>query len=211
MDTKFWYEKWQKNEIAFHASTANPLLVKHFHRLSLEKGSRVFLPLCGKTLDIAWLLSNGYRVAGAELVETAILQLFAGLGLEPKVSELAGLKHFHAKNIDIFVGNIFDLSKETLGSVDAVYDRAALVALPEETRVRYTAHMNTITLKKPQLVICYEYDQDRVAGPPFSITSEEINRHYRESYDLFLLESADVPGGLKGGLCAAKEHVWLLK
>jgi thiopurine S-methyltransferase len=211
MDAEFWRQKWQKNEIAFHASNANPLLVKHFNRLSLEKGSRVFLPLCGKTLDIAWLLSNGFRVAGAELVEMAILQLFDELRLKPEIREAGKLKRFSAENIDIFAGNIFDLSGKTLGPVDAVYDRAALVALPKEIRVRYTAHLLNLTLKKPQLVICYEYDQSRVEGPPFSITAEEINRHYRENYDLSLLESVEVPGGLRGGLCTAKENIWLLK
>ncbi len=211
MDAKFWHQKWQKNEIAFHGNEANPLLVQYFGRLCLQKKSRIFLPLCGKTLDIAWLLSQGYRVAGAELVETAIVQLFEQLGVKPEISEAGAMKRFSAANIDIFVGNVFDLSSELLGPVDAVYDRAALVALPKEIRVRYTEHLRNITSHAPQLVICYEYDQSRMDGPPFSISHEEINGHYQRFYDLTLLESAEVPGGLKGGAFAAKENVWLLK
>ncbi len=209
MDARFWHLRWGGNDIAFHESEANPLLVKYFKELSLAKGSRIFLPLCGKTLDIPWLLSNGYRVAGAELSKIAIGQLFTELGVEPKISGVGEVDHYSAKNIDIFAGDIFHLSGKMLGLVDAIYDRAALVALPKEMRNQYTAHLTEITDKAPQLLICYEYDQSLMEGPPFSISNEEVNQHYRDSYDLTLTASTDVPGGLKGK-CAAKENVWLL-
>jgi thiopurine S-methyltransferase len=210
VEASFWHQRWEKNNIAFHESEANPLLIKYFKELSLVKGSRVFLPLCGKTLDIHWLLSNGYRVAGAELSKIAIEQLFTELGVEPKLSRFGSVDRYSAKNIDIFVGDIFDLSSKILGRVDAIYDRAALVALPEAMRNRYTAHLMEITGKAPQLLICYEYDQSFMEGPPFSISNEEVNRHYIDNYDLTLMASTNVPGGLKGK-CAAKENVWLLK
>lgn len=210
MDVSFWHKKWEKNDIAFHESEANPLLVKYFKDLSLVKGSRVFLPLCGKTLDIPWLLSNGYRVAGAELSKIAIGQLFTELGVEPKISRVGEVDHYSAKNIDIFVGDIFHIYSKMLGPVDAIYDRAALVALPKEMRTRYTAHLTEITDKAPQMLICYEYDQSLMEGPPFSVSNKEVNQHYRDSYDLTLMESANITGGLKGK-CAAKANVWLLK
>lgn len=210
MDASYWLQRWEKNNIGFHESEVNPLLVKYFKELSLVEGSRVFLPLCGKTLDIAWLLSNGYRVAGAELSRTAIEQLFMELGVEPKISGAGEVNHYSAKNIDIFVGDIFDLSSKMLGPVDAVYDRAALVALPEQMRNRYTAHLTEITDRAPQLLISYEYDQNSMEGPPFSVSNEEVNQRYRDSYDLTLIASTNIPGGLKGK-CAAKENVWLLQ
>jgi thiopurine S-methyltransferase len=210
MDPSFWRQRWEKNEIAFHESKANPLLVKHFTELSLAKGSRVFVPLCGKTLDIFWLLSNGYRVAGAELSQIAIEQLFMELGLQPEISTVGEVEQWSAKNLDIFVGDIFALSRKVLGPVDAVYDRAALVAFPEEMRSRYAVHLTEITGKAPQLLICYYYDQSMMEGPPFSVTSEEVKRHYACKYDLMLIASTEVPGGLKGK-CAAKENVWLVK
>jgi len=178
--------------------------------LSLAKGRRIFLPLCGKTRDISWLLSNGYRVAGAELSQLAIEQLFMDLGLQPDISGIGKVQLWSATHIDIFVGDIFALSREQLGPVDAVYDRAALVAMPETMRPHYTAHLTKLTNNAPQLLICYHYDQRLMDGPPFSISDEEVNRYYRGSYDLRLLVSADVPGGLKGK-CPAKEQVWLLR
>ncbi len=209
MDTDFWLQKWEENDIGFHRSEANPLLVKYFGDLSLEKGNRVFLPLCGKTLDIAWLLSHGYHVAGAELSEIAIKQLFAELEIKPQISKLAEVIHYSASGIDIFVGNIFDLSSSLLGSIDGIYDRAALVALPEATRDRYTKHLMKIAGKAPQLLITFEYDQSQMSGPPFSISAAEVKRHYNGSYDLSLLSSTDVVDGLKGKF-TAKENVWLL-
>ena len=179
MDTDFWLQRWQENNIAFHRSEANPLLVTHFKALGLAKGSRVFVPLCGKTKDIAWLLSNGYRVAGAELIEMAIEQLFMELGIAPKISDVGKVKHYSATDIDIFVGNIFELSGQILGPVDSVYDRAALVALPTEMRDRYTAHLTEITHGASQLLICYEYDQTLMAGPPFSISQPALQRQLR--------------------------------
>ncbi|MHB1245104.1 MAG: thiopurine S-methyltransferase [Sulfuriferula sp.] len=210
MDVDFWNKKWENNEIGFHKNEANPLLVQYFKALSLAEGSRVFVPLCGKTLDIAWLLANGFHVVGVELIETAIKQLFTELGVEPKISVAGEIKHYSAKDIDLFVGDIFTVSGKTLGLVDAIYDRAAMVALPKEMRQRYTAHLMEMTNKAPQLLITFEYDQNVMNGPPFSISNEEVNQHYRDSYDLTLIASTDVPGGLKGK-CAAIENVWLLR
>ena len=210
MNVDFWQQKWEKNEIGFHESKPNPLLVAYFKELKLEEGCRVFLPLCGKTLDIAWLLSKGYRIVGAELCNLAIEQLFIDLGVEPEITECGNALHYSAKNIDIFVGDIFDLSSDVIGTVDAIYDRAALVALPEEMRKRYTKHLLEITGTAEQLLITFEYDQSLMGGPPFSLNSDEVNRHYKGAYNLVLLESISVPDGLKG-VCPATEHIWLLK
>lgn len=210
MDKPFWHQRWESNDIAFHERRANPLLVKHFQVLSLAKGSRIFLPLCGKTQDIPWLLDNGYRVAGAELSKIAVEQLFFELGAEPSISKQGEMTHYRTANLDIFLGDIFDLSCPMLGRVDAVYDRAALVALPEEMRNRYTAHLMEISDKAPQLLICYEYDPIQMEGPPFSINNQEIYHHYERDYRLTLLENTSVPGGLKGK-CPAKENTWLLQ
>ncbi len=210
MEASFWHQKWKENDIGFHQGRVNSLLVKYFKSLALAEGKRVFLPLCGKTLDIAWLLSGGYCVVGVELNETAIEQLFSELKVEPQISDLGNLKYYYAKDIDIFVGDIFELSAEILGEVDAVYDRAALVALPAATRKRYTAHLTNITHNVPQLLISYEYDQSLIAGPPFSISATEIRQHYQSVYNITPLATVQVPEGMKGK-CAADEHVWLLQ
>lgn len=210
MDTDFWHQRWQNNQIGFHNAKVNPLLPDHFEALCLPLGSRVFVPLCGKTRDIAWLLSQGYQVAGAELSELAVEQLFAELGVQPEIADAGEVKHYNAPDLDVFLGNIFNLTSRTLGAVDAVFDRAALVALPEEMRVRYTRCLTEITCNAPQLLLTFEYDQTQMPGPPFSVCGEEVRNHYSEIYNLTMIARVDVAGGLKGK-CAATENVWVLK
>jgi len=209
MEAEFWLKKWEKNEIGFHMSEANPLLIKYLDKLKLEKSSRVFIPLCGKTLDIAWLVSKGFSVVGAELSTQAIKQLFSELGLTPQISQVAKLQLYQAKNLNIFVGDIFDLTAEMLGSVAAIYDRAALVALPESMRISYASHLRQITHSAPQLLITFTYDQTLKNGPPFSISQAEIEQHYSTYYQIEQLETIKVQGGLKGNV-EANEVVWFL-
>jgi thiopurine S-methyltransferase len=210
MDASFWHQKWEKGDIGFHQSEANAFLIEHFDQLNLAKGSRVFLPLCGKSRDIAWLLTRGYRVAAAELSELAISELFSDLGVEPTISNLGKLARYCAKDIDLFVGDIFDVSAEVLGQVDAVYDRAALVAMPATMRNQYTSHLMEITSVAPQLLICYEYDQQLMDGPPFSVSKAEVTHYYGAAYQLKHAESKHVAGGFKGKV-ASIETVWLLQ
>ena len=209
MTHEFWQNKWTSNDIGFHMAEANELLVKYFDQLKLPRGKRIFVPLCGKTLDIHWLLQQGYHIVGSELVEIAVAQLFNELNVTPSITALGEIKRYSAPNIDIYVGDIFKLTGEILGYIDAIYDRAALVALPKELRVRYTKHLKDITRKAPQLIICFEYDEKLHEGPPFSITAEEIRAHYAQDYSLRLLESEQIPDGLKGKY-PSLESVWLL-
>lgn len=209
MDEHFWHQKWERNDIGFHEHEANPLLIRYFPALALPAGSRVFVPLCGKTLDIHWLLARGYRVVGVEWSRLAVEQLFSELGIQPNITAIGPVSRYSADHIDVLVGDIFHVSSGVLGPVDAVYDRAALVALPEPMRDRYAAHLLELTDGAPQLLIVYNYDPRLLDGPPFSIRPEEVSRHYQERYELKELASVEIKGGLKGKY-PATEQVWRL-
>ena len=209
MDPNFWHKRWEKNEIGFHQSAVNVLLSDHFSGLSLPQTSRVFVPLCGKTRDIAWLLSQGHRVIGVELSKLAVEELFVDLGVAPKISVQGELLRYSAPGLEIFVGDIFELSGDLLGRVDAIYDRAALVAFPTEMRGRYGAHVAAITQLAPQFLICFEYDQAVMNGPPFSIDRQKVHDVYGAHYQIEPITNRDVAGGLKGK-CPAQETVWHL-
>ncbi|WP_158972289.1 thiopurine S-methyltransferase [Paraglaciecola sp. L3A3] len=209
MQKQFWQNKWNSNEIGFHQPTANPLLIKNIGHLNLSPSNRIFIPLCGKTLDIAWLLSQGFKVVGAEIIESAIIQLFNELELIPTVNELPDGKHYCAQDIDIYVGDILNLTQHLVGQIDAVYDRAALVALPEVTRVSYAKHIQTLSQFAPQLLITFEYHQTTMQGPPFSISKEELKAHYADNYLLNLLAEDKVQDAVKGNLNIV-ENIWHL-
>lgn len=210
MDSSFWHQRWADNEIGFHEATVNARLVEHFDALQLEMGNRIFVPLCGKTLDIGWLLSQGLRVAGVELSSVAVDQLFDALGTKPTINQAGEFGHYQADGLDIWVGDIFTLTTDMLGPVDAIYDRAALVALPVNMRERYCEHIIGLTHRARQLLICYDYDQSQMPGPPFAVSEQELQQHYQHCYSLSLLASHRVNGGIKGQV-AGTENIWLLQ
>lgn len=209
MQHDFWHTRWQNQQIGFHLGAVNPLLAAHFQTLDLQAGQRVFIPLCGKTLDIHWLLSKGMQVAGAELNQLAVDSLFTELGITPSITQRGSLRHYSAEHIDIFQGDFFELDKALLGDVDAIYDRAALIALPPEMRIRYSQHLIHLTASAPQLLISFHYDQSLAEGPPFNVSAEEVAAHYAQAYDITLLADEFLPTGLKGKF-PAQEKLWFL-
>ncbi len=209
MDADFWHNKWTRGEVGFHEGAPNALLMAHVSRLNLTKGQRIFLPLCGKTVDIFWLLDAGYRVVGAELSKLAVDELFTTLNVEPEISQQGDLLHYSASGIDVFVGDIFLLTQKQLGPVDAIYDRAAMVALPKIMRARYAAHLIEITQSAQQLLIAFDYDQTQLNGPPFAVIESELKSLYAEAYQLKAQEKRSVDGKLKGTV-EALEIAWHL-
>jgi thiopurine S-methyltransferase len=214
MDHGFWLRRWEDGEIAFHEGDANRFLTRHCGRLALSEGSRVLLPLCGKTRDIAWLLSQGLRVVGVELSRLAVDRLFSELRVEPRIdgpgAVASGWLRYHARDVEVLVGDMFALPRTLLGRVDAVFDRAALVALPSETRTRYTRLLTELTDGAQQLLVTYRYDQSLMEGPPFSVSRAELRQHYSERYDVTPVDRQEVPGGLKGTR-PVWEEAWSLK
>ena len=210
MDPEFWYSRWLNNEIGFHEGRPNDLLVRHVDRLALPDRARVFLPLCGKTRDIHWLLARGHRVVGAELSQVAVEQLFSELAVNASTSATDSVIRYRAPGLDVFAGDVFDVASDALGDVHAVYDRAALVAFPTPVRPRYAAHLTAIARRAQQLLITFEYDQSLVDGPPFSVDEAEVRSLYGDAYEIDVLESRDVAGGLKGRY-PATERAWLLR
>ena len=198
MEAQFWHKRWESDQLGFHQPEGNPMLAAHFDRLGLAPGARVFVPLCGKTRDIGWLLSKGMTVVGAELSEIAVRDLFRDLGVTPEVTTHGSLKKYAAPGLDIFVGDIFDLDAATLGKIDATYDRAACVALPDGMRARYAAHLIDITARAPQLLITFDYDQSAMPGPPFSVPADAVAGLYAAHYSITELAAEPVEGKLKG-------------
>ncbi len=211
MDLDFWNERWKKDEIAFHMEEINPMLIKNIDKLSLPKNATIFIPLCGKTLDIKWLLSKNYKVVGIELNNKAVEMLFQDLGVKPTILIMNNFALYSSKNLDIYVGDFFDLSNELTTDIDAIYDRAALVALPKDMRHSYVEHLLKITNNSSQLLLSYEYEKNIKKGPPFCVEKTEIKKHYEKEYEVVLLEeNLNIPSGLKRKF-EAIETIWLLK
>lgn len=214
MEKQFWEEKWRAQELGFHLPFVHPILKRNLAAFNLPAGATVFLPLCGKTLDIGWLLDQGLRVVGVELSELAVSQLFESLGVRPDVSPWGDGRMWRHGALTVFQGDFFALTTDDPGDVAMVYDRAALVALPAAMRERYAAHLATVTARAPQLLITFEYDQNRMDGPPFSVPAEDVERLYGSSHVLECLSRKDVidnqPAFRERGLDRFEEIAWWL-
>jgi thiopurine S-methyltransferase len=169
--------RWSAGQIGFHEGEANQHL--QAHASALGSGKRVLVPLCGKAEDLTYLAARGHQVVGVELVESAVSAFFEEHGAKPKIEQVGAFKRYSAPGVTIFVGDFFATTRELLGPVDALYDRAAIIALPEAMRVRYAKHVRTLMpVGAPGLIITVEYPQDQMSGPPFSVPEAELRAHY---------------------------------
>jgi len=182
MEPSFWRERWQANKIGFHLEEVNPYLVEHWPRLEVPHGARVFVPLCGKSVDMRWLLERGYDVEAIEVSELAIEQFFAEQGMEFVKEESGGWISYRSANLRIWCGDFFELTQEQIAPIDAVYDRASLIAMPKELRAPYVQKLLELTGPVAQFLISLSYDQSQMAGPPFAVTNDEVKELYQTAY-----------------------------
>ncbi len=216
MDADFWLDRWQQGQIGFHRSDVMPLLQKHWPSLSLPAGSRVLVPLCGKSLDMHWLAAQGHRVLGIELSPLAVTQFFTEAGLTPERHATRFGEHYVAGPIEIIQGDAFALDAALLADCAGVYDRAALIALPEALRTRY---LDSVYRHLPPgcrgLLITLEYDQARMDGPPFSVAQAEVEQRYVAPWTATFLERRDAlaqePRFQQAGLTAMTTAVYALR
>jgi len=194
MEPEFWHKRWSSNQIGFHLPEVNPYLQRFWPQLGLAQGSRVLVPLCGKTLDLLWLAHQGYSVLGVELSEKATVDFFLEHQLEPRVSEEGAFKVFRAGGIEIRCGDFFALGAQEVAGCTALYDRAALIALPVSMRERYAAHLQNILPECVGLLITLDYDQAQMPGPPFSVGDDEVRRLLGGAWRLEVLQEQDVLG-----------------
>ncbi|MFL7965724.1 thiopurine S-methyltransferase [Pseudomonas kielensis] len=212
MEPEFWHKRWSSNQIGFHLPEVNPYLQHFWPQLGLERGSRVLVPLCGKSLDLLWLAHQGYSVLGVELSEKATTDFFLEHQLEPSVSEEGVFKVFRAADIEIRCGDFFALDQEDVADCTALYDRAALIALPAPMRERYAAHLQRILPNGVGLLITLDYNQDEMPGPPFSVGNDEVQRLLGDAWRLEILQEQDVLGEswkfLQAGVTRLDERVY---
>ena len=190
MEPGFWRDRWAEGKIGFHEGHPNVFLTKH---LAALPGTRILVPLCGKTEDMAYLAAHGKRVIGVELVEDAVAAFFAEHEITPKVTTFGDLRLYNADDITIIAGDWFSVTAELVGTVDAIYDRAALIALPLDLRAKYVAQLRTlVTLGTRGLLITCDYDASKFTAPPHPVPDAEVRALYDAAE---LLEEGPLVGG----------------
>ena len=175
MEKQFWQERWRQGRLGFHRAETNPLLPRHWHRVGLERGERVLVPLCGKTLDMLYLEELGHEVVGVELVESACRDFFSENHRRFDEETIPGGIVFRSGDISIFNLDIIEADLTPLGTFQALYDRAAMIALPPDMRARYARALRSMLSDGASgLLASVEYPQDLKDGPPFSVSELDL-------------------------------------
>ncbi len=216
MEAEFWHRKWQRNEIGFHRAEIHPALTGCWEPLAGEDRGPVLVPLCGKSLDMLWLREQGHQVLGVEINELAVQQFFSENGLDVEKSRQDDFTVWETEGIRLFCGDFFSLEREQLSDVQFIYDRAALIALPQEMREHYARHLSRI-LPDPVrgLLVTLVYEESELEGPPFSVREQEVRALFGERFHLERVAERDGlerdPGMRDKGLSSLSEQVFRLE
>ncbi len=216
MNSANWLDRWKQNQIGFHEPGVNTYLRQYLPEFDLKPGDTIFLPLCGKAHDIAWLAQQGFQVIGVELSGIAIEAFFSEQGLHCLQSESGKFLLSKSDNISLYQGDYFDLPQEVLTECKLVYDRASLIAFDQPNRGRYCEYMHSIIPSRANiLLVTLDYDQTQMTGPPFAVSQTEVDQHYQSHYQLEELVLNDVlderPRWRDQGLTALTERAFRLK
>lgn len=212
-DPEFWHNKWAANQLGFHLDDVNPLLMEYWSATLPQRSDNVFVPLCGKSEDLVWLAARHDNVQGVELSPIAVRAFFAEHFYTPLVTQLSAQhESYQFDELTLYTGDIFTAP---LVPVDIIYDRAALIALPEEMRVHYAERLKSLLNPGGRLLlISLDYPQEERSGPPFSVNEQEIRQLFN-GFDIQRLARKEVnaqhPESVKKGVSYFAEEVWLIK
>lgn len=197
MDVSFWQQRWSDNQIGFHLDTVNPVLLAHWSRIAPPPPATIFMPLAGKSLDMIWLISQGYQVISVEVSEIAVAAFFRENDIPCEVQTRAGHTVWLAPGLRMICSDFFALTPADLEEdIDLVYDRAAYIAMPDTLRTRYCEQLAGLCPASPRLLVTLEYDQAHMSGPPFAVAAAEVEQQYahcaNQDYKVTRLARTDV-------------------
>ena len=188
-----WESRWEEGRIGFHLPEVNSYLLRYSGVLLKQAPQSVFVPLCGKTLDLPWLAGRTKKVVGVELIRKAVEDFYEENKITHLIHQAGKLQLYSNSSIDIFQGDFFDLNHEHVVPFKAIYDRGSIVAIDPPEREKYVNHlMSFLEPGGRLLLITLEYDQKQMTGPPFSVTANEIEMLLAPFGILELLETNDI-------------------
>lgn len=216
MKAEFWHERWAKGEIGFHQTDVNEHLQAYVGRFGVGRGAHFLVPLSGKSLDMLWLVEQGYRVTGIEISEQAARAFFLESRMEHEIVRKGGIAIYRGLNIEIWCADFFTVTADDFADIDAVYDRAALIALPPEARPDYAGHLEgMIGTGTSMLLITLDYPQEEMDGPPFSVDEAEVRGLFGPDFTIDHLRAQELlsmePRFRKKGLTRMEEHIYMLR
>lgn len=215
MEHDFWHNAWDKGRQGWHQKSVNQHLETWWKKFDADASEPVFVPLCGKSVDMLWLLEQGHPITGVELNEGAVAAFFAENTIPSTQQKQENFQVYNNPQLSIYAGDFFKLTRSQLSHTKLVFDRAALIALPPAMRHDYVEKMKDIlSIGCKIFLITTVYDESEMSGPPFSVADEEIQRLFSTGFNIEKVESSNDPvllGGLvKRGLTSLTENIWFI-
>ncbi|MEX2435617.1 MAG: thiopurine S-methyltransferase [Balneolaceae bacterium] len=193
MEISYWQSRWRKQHIGFHMEQGYEGLKTHFHKLNLPAKSTVLVPLCGKSVDMIWLDEQNMNVIGVEVSEEAVLQFIDEHNHTCSKKNFAQFTIYSSGNFQLWCGDFFRLPAHKISGIDLIYDKAALVALPPKMRVRYADKILGLCSPDTNILLHhFEYSQNEMKGPPFSVSKKEIHNLFDHFFTIKTLEQNDL-------------------
>lgn len=215
MEADYWRQRWEEKNIPFHEGRVNGYLKIYFERLSCKPGDRVFVPLCGKALDMKWICDRGCEVLGVELSPIAVTEYFQENEIEYRCSREPPFDVFRGGGARLLCGDVFHMDAARFQGIKAVYDRAAYIAFDPDHRRRYAEFFcEMLPEGAPVLLLTLEYPQALMDGPPFSVGEAEVQKRFSSRYRVVHLETRDIiqsqPRFQQKGLSELLAHAFIL-
>ena len=221
MRAEYWLQRWNEGRTGWHHESVMPLLEEHWSQAGVAPGTRVLVPLCGKSLDMLWLTQQRLHVLGVEIAPVAVEAFLAENRLRARKAEAADGTHYRISGapadggIEIINGDVFGVASGMLEECGAFYDRAALIAFPAPMRDRL---VREVYAKLPTgargLLIALEYPAAEMEGPPFSVDEAEVHRLFDAQWDIRQVGRRDIlasqPSFSQNGVTALHTAVYTL-
>lgn len=215
MDPGFWISRWQEGRIGFHQAAPNPKL-QRFSSV-WEGARRILVPLSGKSLDVLWLRDHTRaEVVAVEVAPQAVEAFHQEHNLTPTVERRGPFELYRCGRITTYLGDFMNLPEvEPAGAFDAVYDRAALIALPPELRAPYARTVTELAAPGARaLTLTLEYPQAQMSGPPFAVERAEMESLWQRHWDMELREAEEAldrsPRFASAGITSLRECTYTL-
>ncbi|KAL7634077.1 UNVERIFIED_CONTAM: hypothetical protein RMT77_015405 [Armadillidium vulgare] len=195
----YWEKLWSTKVTPFHQREVCPFLLKISSNLNFVSPKRVFIPLCGKALELKWFYDEGFEVVGVDLISIPAEEFFKEHNLTFKIRELPWAKVYESSDqrIKIYVADIFSVEPEDVGKFDVIWERADYTVVKIAEREKYSKLMKQLCKEKFVHFLCtlqFEVLVGRYDTPPRPLSHEETKKLYGDWCKVDLIEEEN---GLK--------------
>lgn len=169
-------------------SDVHPQLIQLWPQLIYTSNPRVLVPLCGKNIDMRWMAEQGSYVIGVEVSRKALQEFMNEQPQEFRKETSYEFTVYKSDSFELWQGDFFDLPIGKVSDIDLIYDKASIVALPPDMRKNYAQKLLELCNPETQILLqTFEYEQEEMNGPPFSIKQKEIDDLFGDRFKFTLV------------------------